>query len=382
MPDSEVFAKQALRMRRFLMSIATYVACGVVVQVCAWLGFLPSWLPAWWALGALAVNGMFFLMFRSGWNLKLKDPSMTEIQLLASTFAVMALISQADEARGALLMLVPVPLLFGILRLNFRQMARVGALGLLIYLAVIATITIQQPERVRLGLEALNLIALASVMFFVCIMCGYISKVRSDLAIAVRTIREQADRDALTGLFNRRNFIERLDVELARCARGVTQGITLCMLDLDNFKQINDQFGHPAGDEVLVQVGKCLRDSIRTTDYVARFGGEEFAVLLDGNSNDPALAVSERMRVKIEQLQIPVLQGLAISTSIGVAHLANGESSTSVIARADHALYLAKAQGRNRICCADEAQIPPLPTPTFSDLGGEVAPRPAPSVVP
>lgn len=361
MPDIAAAAKQTLRMRRFLMSVMTYLACSLIAQVCAWLGFLPSRWPTYWTLGALAVLGVFFTVFHKGWNLRLKDPSMTEIQITTAMFAAMALLSQADEARGALLLFVPVPMLFGILRLNFRQMARVGALALLGYVAVIAMTNILHPGRVRFALEALHLIALGSIILYMCIMCAYISKVRDNLAIAVRTIREQADRDSLTGLFNRRNFMERLDVEVARCQRRVAHGVTLGIIDLDNFKQINDRFGHPVGDEVLIEVGMCLREAIRRTDYVCRFGGEEFAVLLNGDSREEALATCERIRTRIEQLRLPLLGDLTISTSIGVAYFNVGEKPAGLIGRADQALYRAKAEGRNRVCWADDYGAPAQP---------------------
>lgn len=353
---AETQAKQALRMRRFLMGATTYVVCAALAQASAWLGYLPSSLPAYWLIGATAVNAAFFVMLRSGWNLRLRDPSMTEIQLIASMVAAMVLISQADEARGAFLMFLPVPLLFGVLRLNFRQMARVGFIGFVGYAGVIAVIASRQPERVQVTLEVINLLSLATVMSFVILMGGYISKVRADLALAVAKIGELAHRDPLTGLFNRRDLMERLEVESARYERQLCRGITLCMIDLDHFKQINDTFGHPVGDEVLVLVGTCLGDSIRAMDYVARFGGEEFVVLLDADSDDLAFAACERIRAKIGQLRIPVLQERPISVSIGVAYLAKGESTSSLIERADEALYLAKARGRNCVCAAPHSE--------------------------
>jgi diguanylate cyclase (GGDEF)-like protein len=342
-------AKQALRMRRFFMAVATYAACAVLAQACAWLGYLPSWLPAWWALGAAAVNAGFFAMLRSGRNMRLRDPSMTEVQLVVSMFAAMVLVSQADAARGALLMLLPVPLLFGVLRLNFRQMARVGLVGIAAYAAVIAVMAFKRPARVQPTLELLNLISLATVMGFVCLMCGYISKIRKDLAFAVATIGELADRDPLTGLFNRRNLMGRLEVEIARCHRQKRRGIALCMVDIDQFKRINDTFGHPLGDQVLTLVAHCLTDSVRVMDYVARYGGEEFVVLLEADSDEDALATCERIRARIEQLRIPGAPDLALSVSIGIAHFVSGESAASMMGRADKALYLAKAGGRNCI---------------------------------
>ncbi|MDO8775346.1 MAG: GGDEF domain-containing protein [Burkholderiaceae bacterium] len=350
-------AKQALRMRRFLMAVATYAVCGTLAQLCAWLGYLPTSTPMWWVIGVTAGNLGFFVMIHSGRNLRLRDPSMTELQLIFSMFAAMALIAQADEARGAMLMFLPVPLLFGILRLNFHQMARVSTLGFVAYVVVISSIWLIQPQRINLALELFYLVALATVMVFVCLMSGYISKVRADLALAVKKIDRLAHRDPLTGLFNRRHLMERLEVDISRCNRQRCRGITLFMIDLDYFKRVNDTFGHPVGDEVLVLVGNCLVNSTRDMDCVARYGGEEFVILLDTESDDLALSMSERIRAQVQELRIPALEELSISVSIGIANLTNGESSLSLIKRADDALYLAKGEGRNRVRAAAHADV-------------------------
>jgi diguanylate cyclase (GGDEF)-like protein len=351
-------AQQALRLRRFLMSVATYAACAVLVQLCAWLGHLPAWLPAWWAAGCALANGAFFLILRRNWNLRLRDPSMTEAQLVVSMFAVMVLIYHADDARGAFLMLFPVPLLFGVLRLRLGQMARVGAVGIGGYAAVIALLALTDPRRVQLDVEALNLLALAGVMAFVCLMGGYLSKVRAELSRSLATIREMAQRDPLTGVFNRRHLIEALDREVARCQRHSGRGLALCMIDLDHVKRINDSFGHPVGDEVLIAVGARIGKSIRSSDYVARYGGEEFAVMLEAESSDLAFTVCERIRCDIAGLQIPALQGTPLGVSIGVASCEAGDSPTDLLERADKALYRAKAEGRN---CTRGCPAPAVP---------------------
>jgi diguanylate cyclase (GGDEF)-like protein len=344
--------KQALRLRRFFMAVATYVFCAILGQVCAWLGYLPPWFPVWWAIGVAVVNGFFYFLLQSGQNLRFKDPSMTEAQLIFSMFAAMAIISVAREARGAFLIFLPVPMLFGALRLNFWQMARVGFIGLLGYACVIAVNWHQQPERVKISLEILYLLSLASVMIFVCLMCGYISNIREKLSSAVATINELARRDSLTGLFNRRDLMEKLDIEMARCKRKLRSGLTLCLVDVDHFKSINDKFGHPVGDDVLKLCGTCLLDSVRTTDYVARYGGEEFVLVLDADSEDLALQTCERVRKQVEQIRVETLADFSISVSVGVAHLIEGESVAGLIARADLALYEAKANGRNCVCVA------------------------------
>jgi len=198
----ETAARQALRMRRFFIAVITYTSCGALAQIYAWMGYLPLWLPLCWVTGAILVNGTFFLILHRGWNLTLRDPSMTQIQLIVSMIATMVLVFFADQARGALLMLLPVSMLFGVFRLNGRQMVQIGAIGVFGYAGVIVLSIHLYPNREPLDLELLYLGSLAVVMLYVCLMCGYISKMREDLAAALTKIRELAQRDPLTGLFN------------------------------------------------------------------------------------------------------------------------------------------------------------------------------------
>lgn len=356
MTTSEIEEKQALRLHRFLMALMTYGVCAVVAQISAWLGYLPWWLPVSWAIGTSAVNGVLYWLIRSGRNLQFRDPSMTEMQLIFSMIAAMAIVSQAQEARGAFVMFVPVPLLFGVLRLNFQQMLRVGVFGLILYASVIFMLWYQHPERIKISLELLYLIALAAVMVYVCLMCSYISAIRAKLTAAVSTINELARRDALTGLYNRRDFTEKLSSEMSRYTRQLRPGFAVCLADVDRFKSINDRFGHPVGDEVLAVFGKCLGESVRATDYVARYGGEEFVLLLDAESQELALQTCERIRQKVEQLRFEKIPDFSTSVSIGMAYFIEGESADRLIERADVALYEAKTGGRN---CVRVAAVSP-----------------------
>jgi diguanylate cyclase (GGDEF)-like protein len=312
----------------------------------------------------VVVNVGFYVMLRSGRNLRLRDPSMTEVQLLVSMGAVMALIYHTDLVRGAFLMLFPVPLLFGVLRLNLLQIARVGVVGIVGYAVVIALLSVYHPERVELGVEMLNLFALTGVMGFVALMCAYISKVREELSQSIATIQEMAQRDALTGVFNRRHLMETLGYEVSRCARRARCGLVLCLIDLDHFKRINDTFGHSVGDDVLSAVGQCIGASIRNIDYLARYGGEEFVVLLDIESGDEWRVVCERMRAQVHALKIDKVKDCRLSISIGVAQYAVGEDSKTLLDRADKALYQAKASGRNCIRMSeDSATVQPVCDP-------------------
>jgi len=348
-------SKQALRTRRFAMSVATYAGCGLFAQICAWLGFLPPWLPAWWCAGAALVNALIFLVIRTGQNLRLRDPSLTEFQLVVSMLAVMVLVYHADEARGALLMLFPVPLLFGVLRLRLFQMLRVGLVAVAGYVVVIVLLLIREPQRVQLNLELVNLLSLTSVMIFVALMCSYISKVRVELSRTLVKIEDMAQTDALTGVFNRRHLNATLALELKRVIRRSRDGLVLCMVDVDHFKNINDTYGHSVGDEVLVAVAQALGKSIRANDYLARFGGEEFVILLDMSFADDWLSVCERACAQVAALQIPAIDNAAVRISMGVALCTQSDTIATLLERADKALYRAKSDGRNCIRVAPES---------------------------
>jgi len=162
-------------------------------------------------------------------------------------------------------------------------------------------------------------------------------------------------RDALTGLYNRHYFEDRLDAEFA-FARRYTAPLTLLMLDIDFFKAVNDTHGHQAGDAVLRSVGAALIGTTRKEDVIARYGGEEFVLLLRGVPADHGMLGAERLRRGIEALSIPWRDvHLRITASIGVATLQADRAYSSTIelvAAADSALYSAKQQGRNRVLSA------------------------------
>lgn len=159
--------------------------------------------------------------------------------------------------------------------------------------------------------------------------------------------RRLANSDGLTGLQNRRRTTERLEAEIARARRYGTK-LSLLLCDVDHFKQVNDQFGHNVGDEVLVRVAATLSETLRQVDLVGRWGGEEFLVLLPDTDGEGARVVAERLRKAVESL--PPFPGgpSKVTSSIGIASY-NGEDNSAVfVDRADQALYRAKKAGRNR----------------------------------
>ena len=164
-------------------------------------------------------------------------------------------------------------------------------------------------------------------------------------------IQRQALTDALTGCFNRRSFEMQLDKDLLMAKRS-HQPLSLVMLDLDKFKQLNDTAGHDAGDEALRQLADCFRQELRGVDTAARLGGDEFVLILPQAHAEGALIVAERLRARVAQIEIPGFG--SITTSIGIATFpSHGTSRAELVPAADTALYDAKRAGRNRICVAD-----------------------------
>jgi two-component system cell cycle response regulator len=166
---------------------------------------------------------------------------------------------------------------------------------------------------------------------------------------AQKKIVEMATRDELTGLYNRRYFMEALEREVSRAKRYETD-LALCMIDLDHFKRINDTYGHPAGDKVLLEIGKILKECIRQSDLPCRYGGEEFALILPSTQTEEAYIVCERVRDMVSQHQFRYnLYPLRITTSIGIASFNLSNPEAPLVYRADEALYQAKEGGRNTV---------------------------------
>jgi diguanylate cyclase (GGDEF)-like protein len=166
---------------------------------------------------------------------------------------------------------------------------------------------------------------------------------------AEKGLVELAMRDPLTGLANRRSLIAQAEREMAR-ARRSGMPIALIIADIDHFKQINDQCGHDVGDRVIAQAGSLMQQLSRSEDVVARWGGEEFLLLLPMTGIEAASELAERIRQTMQTAEVlHVDQRVPFTFSLGVAALRVGESLDISIARADHAMYQSKTQGRNRV---------------------------------
>jgi diguanylate cyclase (GGDEF)-like protein len=165
-----------------------------------------------------------------------------------------------------------------------------------------------------------------------------------------RTVEQQALVDSLTGLANRRLCTAALEKELARAER-FSEPLSLVLADIDDFKRINDRWGHPTGDEVLKAFAETLRDSVREIDLAGRWGGEEFALLLPGTDLEGGRELAERVREMLERQEVVAADGavVRVTASFGVASFPESENQDQLVAAADGALYEAKRTGKNRV---------------------------------
>lgn len=214
--------------------------------------------------------------------------------------------------------------------------------------------TIYFPPESSLSPGALNATVFLAYAGFIIVstlgvMWMEIESLQSDL---VRSARY----DSLTGLYNRGTFLEEFEREVSRCVRGLP-AFSLAMFDLDRFKRLNDEFGHPFGDRVLKAFAEVLHAGIRKHDTVGRYGGEEFALLMPNTGKDTAVRVAERLRRDLEARGITVDgKRIDVTVSGGVATFGEeGEEWDTLLSAADRALYEAKNAGRNRIVSAGKA---------------------------
>ena len=299
----------------------------------------------------------FFLLARSGLSARLSnDPFLTLPQILFAMCSITWSYAITGPARGAVIAIMVVTLLFGMFGLPPRMAPRLAALAFAALASVMVWRAITLPQRYDPAVEAVHALFAALVLGGSAVVVGRIGQLRARLAAQKKELgdalalnRELATRDALTGLLNRRAMVELLAREHPRIERG--QGpLAVALLDIDLFKRINDELGHGAGDEVLCRFASAIKDHLRAADALARWGGEEFLLLMPGTRAEDARVVLDRLRAAIAAGGFDAIAPqLKVSFSAGVAEVLEGEAQDAAIDRADRALYRAKQAGRNRV---------------------------------
>jgi diguanylate cyclase len=199
----------------------------------------------------------------------------------------------------------------------------------------------------------MNNLAVAQVVYVIVLLA--VSRMRADYyrnQATMAAMAKVASTDPLTGLLNRRAMSDHLAAAHSLVQRGI-QPMAVMLIDVDHFKRINDEGGHALGDQVLVELGQRLQAQLRASDRLARWGGEEFLVMAPATRQDRACELAERIRRSIAESPWP--QSRSVTLSLGVSECRCDDTTDALIQRADHALYAAKAAGRNRVC-ADGAQ--------------------------
>ena len=373
-------SKQTTRLKRLSMALALYGVCilmgGVVIHTN--LVSIDGIAFAWLSFGMAIVQGGLYWAIRSGYSTRFEDPSLTLFQMMFGVVIVTYILSIVmPESRGAVLNGYVLILLFGIFQLN-RAQYLLAALGCIAsYAGLILFQAMDPPDNFNLKVETFQWIVISVICLSFTSIGSYIRSVREglkesraglvsshkeitrqrdelqsahkELQSALRQLGELAVRDDLTGLFNRRQFSETLNTQIAVAqTTGAPFGILL--VDIDHFKAVNDTYGHLSGDDILRSFSHIAMKCLRKTDFIARFGGEEFVILLPNTEKVDLLECAERVRCYIRSLSFDnICDGLRISVSLGASHYLAGESSEELLGRVDEALYIAKDKGRDQV---------------------------------
>lgn len=347
-------AKQRVRLRRTLGAAAIYVFFAALIAVNVHIGlanFSPQF--AWIFFILFCLTG-FYIAIRSGWSLRFRDPAMTTAQMGMAITTLAIFYSFNPAIRGGFLVIQGLVLVFGGFTLTPSRCRRLGwfavaAMGVSMALSAMRAPLVFAP-RIECQYFLFSVIVLPAIAS----LSGQLSALRANLKAKNRALLEAlakinriAIEDQLTGLPNRRH-VQELLAQDAESIRLHPAPLCLVMIDIDNFKRINDTRGHAAGDIVLRRFAELARGHLRVDDVLARWGGEEFLLVLPATIPEAGMVV-EHLRVLISQHRdwhdhTP----LQVTFSAGIANHEPGECMEKTIERADAALYQAKVSGRDR----------------------------------
>ena len=366
-PDDQ---KQRRLIERYLLSVSAYVLCVSIAWVAKVAG-LTSLSGEAMVLSSvtilLYVIGIYFV-YRTGLNRRMVDSVFTRLQMLVAIAWISFFVWSTQELRGAMLLIYIFVAMFSIFTLTPWQTAVVGVVISLVYATVIFWDWWNATAGFDLMVNVIQWGIVSAALIWLVAIAKYISGVRDKLARSSKMIRlqnteiqrtnEQLESalgklkhmvitDELTGLSNRRHFLETINVHIESCHNDQFE-FGLCMLDLDNFKTINDTFGHQVGDQVLRIAAELMRQNMREYDFLARFGGEEFVLIVTRGDEAVTSRCAERLRYAMAGADLSDLaQGMSLTVSIGATVFRPGDSLQTALDRADAGLYQAKQAGRN-----------------------------------
>ena len=349
--------RQRVRLAMAGLAALLMSGCMVAMHIVAAAGMADQGHVLWWTLASAAGLAVVFALIRTGVSQRFADPSLTLVQILYAIACNAVAYVIAGQARGIAPPILAVILMFGMFGLSPRQMTGVmlyafAAFGLA-WLVVEWRNEPGHSTALSLAYAIMIVVVLISSTFLtrrVQATREHLRRQRHELALALEQIRELATHDDLTGLPNRRHMLELMRLEMLRAERS-GHTLLLVQLDVDHFKAINDTHGHAVGDLALQTFARAVRDCVRASDVLARWGGEEFVLMLCNTQPQDASDLLERVRRTVAALRMerPGRPPIRFTVSIGVAAHEPGETIEHTLERADKALYAAKARGRDRI---------------------------------
>ena len=347
--------RQRRHLSRFLLSACVYAFSLVLQWYVSTLSdfvWLHAVIPFVAGVGLTIVA--FYVAIRSSFSRRFGDPALTVAQMVFAIVALTGAYIINPPVRGMLLMIVALVLMYGAFALTPTNCRRLGAFSVVSLGLAMGTGTLLAPQRFPPSIEALHFLFSLVVLSSIAILAGQLSRLRFDLRAqktelrqALDRIRLLATRDELTGLPNRRHAQDLLTLEASRANRERAP-LSLCLIDIDHFKRINDTLGHAAGDQVLRLVARHATLALRETDVLTRWGGEEFLLLLPNTSLADAERVVQRVRQRLSSADTWCERPeLRVTFSGGITAHRDDESMQETIARADVLLYQAKEAGRD-----------------------------------
>jgi diguanylate cyclase (GGDEF)-like protein len=354
----EVLARRTRQRRQmYVGQVASYSLGGFVLLLYAYDGAIHANVPSLFWVGGLLIIGIFVVMSEAGVGDRHNDHYLTVFQISAHMALQFIFLVSVPAIGIAFISVLFLIFAFGTLRMTSTQAMLTWALATIALAAVFlgSDLPIGMPVATRLQRTAsmLCFVLVIGQCAFLGLFGATLRKIlyrRSiELKAAYQRIEELAELDELTGSYNRRCIMRLLDTEMAR-SRQAAAPCAIALIDLDWFKRINDAYGHPIGDEVLRTFAITIFANIRPDDRFGRYGGEEFLLLLPGTAGEAASRMLDRLRSIVAELDWSAFSpGMRVTISAGVVTLRDNDTADTFLARADSALYSAKAQGRNRI---------------------------------
>jgi diguanylate cyclase (GGDEF)-like protein len=346
------------RLRMTLVSVVNHALLTLVIGLYAGAGEVP-WSAVWlFGLVGIGQAGVFALAIHRGWNLRFADAALMAPQFYTAVAVQLGGLILVPQLWVLFLAGVLVIYIFGMMGFSARQFT---VAWITVGLGVAGALMLSTGRLGHLGRTPVSAAILALYFYLIIqqltVFGKRITSLRHrlteqnrQLAESLQRIHQLASHDDLTGVLNRRAFMQLLADERSRALR-TGQPFAVALLDIDHFKSVNDRFGHLTGDAVLKEFCRVVGGAgIRSTDRLGRFGGEEFILLLvPVAGGDAAFVATERVRLAVQAHDWErIMPGLKLSTSAGVAAFAPADTVERLIARADQALYAAKGGGRNR----------------------------------